>query len=317
MTHGERAGASVGVARYYDSNTGRFLRFGTGRGAHALHRELWGPDVTSAREALEHIDRLVAEELVELVGSGVESGVESAAAAARANVATHASSATARREQIIVDFGCGVGGTMFRLAERFPSARLSGVTVSRRQVEVARRLARELGYADRCSFSHADFQTADLALEADAIVAVEAFAHSGSADAFLESAARHLRPGGRLLIADDFLAREEDELEEAQRLRVEQFRDGWRVPAVCTAEALATTAARHGLRVDHAIDLSPLTRPGRRVRDRLIAALSPVLVRLDLGHIPFYGNMIGGHALQIGLRDRFLRYLLVVLHRSE
>jgi SAM-dependent methyltransferase len=292
-----------GVSRYYDSNTGRFLRFGTGRRAHALHRELWGPGVTSAREALEHVDRLVVEELAAMAGSDVTG-------------ATTETASTTAQERIIVDFGCGVGGTLFRLAERFPRARLSGVTVSRRQVEVARRLARELGYADRCSFSHADFQTAELALQADAIVAVESFAHSDSADAFLESAARHLRPGGRLLVVDDFLAREEDQLEREHRPRVEQFRMGWRVPAVCTAEALAGAAARHGLHVSKTLDLSPLTRPGRRMRDRLIAGLAPVLVRLDLVNIPFYGNMIGGNALQIGLRERFLRYLLVVLRRT-
>lgn len=290
---------SADVSRYYDSNTDRFLLFGTGRGAHAMHRELWGPGVTSAREALEHVNRLVAEELADVAAPAGEAAAD-----------------TTTREQIIVDFGCGVGGTLFRLAERFPSAQLSGVTVSRRQVEVAQRLARELGYSDRCSFSLADFQTADLSLQADAIVAVESFAHSDSADAFLESAARHLRPGGRLLIVDDFLARDEDQLERAQRLRVEQLRRGWRVPAVCTAEALAGAAVRHGLDVDKTLDLSPLTRPGRRVRDRLIAALTPVLLRLDLVRVPFYGNMIGGDALQAGLREGFLRYLLVVLRRT-
>ena len=292
MTAGERRTASTDVARYYDRNTGRFLLFGTGRGVHAMHRELWAPGVGSAREALEHIHRLVTDEIAEL-----------------------AAPEAVRSERIIVDFGCGVGGTLFRLAERFPDARLSGITVSRRQVEVARRLARELGYAARCSFALGDFQTAAPELQADAIVAVESFAHSDSADAFLASAARHLRPGGRLLIADDFLARREDDLEEGQRRRVEQLRTGWRVPAVCTTDELAGAAERHGLLLEKRIDLSSLTRPGRRVRDRLVAALGPLLVRLDLGRFPFYGNMIGGNALQIGLRERFLLYQLLVLRR--
>jgi SAM-dependent methyltransferase len=292
VTANEHATVPAEIARYYDSNTRRFLLFGTGRGAHAMHRELWGAGVSSAREAVDHINRLVAEEIADL-----------------------AAPAGPQSERIIVDFGCGVGGTLFRLAERFPGAYLSGITVSRRQVEVAQRLAQELGYAHRCSFSLGDFQTADLELQADAIVAVEAFAHSDSADAFLASAARHLRPGGRLLIADDFLTSEEDELEEAQRLRVEQLRMGWRVPAVCTAEKLTSAAAQHGLRVEKTLDLSPLTRPGRRVRDRLLAALCPLLVRLDLVRIPFYGNMIGGNALQIGLREKFMRYQLLVLRR--
>jgi hypothetical protein len=38
--------------------------------------------------------------------------------------------------------------------------------------------------------------------------------------------------------------------------------------------------------------------------------------RLGLGRIPFYGNMIGGNALQIGLREGVLRYELLVLRRQ-
>ena len=281
------------VGRYYDSNTRRFLLLGTGRGMRSMHRELWGPGVTSAREATDHIHRLVGEELSDL-------GATSAPAT----------------ERVIVDFGCGVGGMLFRLAERFPGARLRGITVSRRQVEIAERLARDLGYADRCSFAHGDFQSADLGVRADVVVAVESFAHAEGADAFLANAARHLRPGGRLLLADDFLAREEALLDELQRRRVAQLRAGWKVPSVCTVAHLETAAARHGLRVEKTIDLTPLTRPGRRVRDRVVAALAPLFVRLDLACIPFYGNMIGGNALQVGLRESFLLYHLLVLRKG-
>ena len=298
------------VGRYYDSNTRRFLLLGTGRGAHAMHRELWAPGVASAREAAEHIHRLVGEELSDL-------GETTVPRATRGPAATSASVATARpRGRVIVDFGCGVGGMLFRLAERLPGARLHGVTASRRQVEIAERLARELGYSDRCSFALGDFQRASLGLQADVVVAVESFAHSERADAFLANAARHLRPGGRLVIADDFLAREEATLDGRQRRRVEQLRSGWRVPGVCTVEALARAAARHGLRIEKTIDLTPLTRPGRRLRDRMVAALAPLLVRLDLARIPFYGNMIGGNALQVGLRESFLLYHLLVLRKA-
>jgi tocopherol O-methyltransferase len=286
------------VGRYYDSNTRRFLLLGTGRGVHSMHRELWAPGIESAREAADHIHRLVGEELADLAA------------------ATAAAPATATG-CVIVDFGCGVGGMLFRLAERFPGARLRGVTVSRRQVEIAERLARELGYADRCSFAHGDFQSTDLGLRADVVVAVESFAHSESADAFLANAARHLRPGGRLVIADDFLARDQAALDERQRRRVEELRAGWRVQSVCTVAELERSAARRGLHLEKAVDLTPLTRPGRRVRDRVVAAVAPLLVRLDLARIPFYGNMIGGNALQVGLRESFLLYHLLVLRKGD
>ena len=277
------------VAHYYDSNTRRFLWMGSGDEVHAIHRELWGPGVESASGARDHINHLVADSIASLE---LDAGA------------------------VIVDFGCGVGGTLFHLARRFPAARLSGLTVSGRQVEIARRLAVDAGCADRCSFTHADFLTAELGFRADVIVAVESFTHSTSTNAFVVSAARHLRPGGRLFIADDFLASEEESLHPDQRRRVEQLRTGWRVPAICTATSLASVAAGHGLAAEKTVDLTTLTRPGSRVRDRLTAALSPVLVRLGLERIPFYGNMIGGHALQVGLREGFLRYTLLVFRRT-
>lgn len=281
------------VARYYDRNTPRFLLVGSGRGVHSMHRELWGPGVGSAREAADYIHHLIADEIAERVTP----------------TATDAG-------PVVLDFGCGVGGTLFHLAERFPRARLHGITVSTRQVEIAKRLAGGLGLADRCSFSLGDFHTADLALQADVIVAVESFAHASSVDAFLVNAAKHLRPGGRLMIADDFLAADKTSLDARRRTHVDRFQSGWRVPAVCTTDSLARAAGERGFGVEGTTDLTSLTRPGSRARDHVIAVLSPLLAGLRLGRMPFYGNMIGGHALQVGLREGFLRYRLLVLRRG-
>ena len=89
------------VAHYYDSNTRRFLIVGGGGGTYSLHRQLWGPGVRTTRDAADHINRLIAERIEEIgIGS----------------------------EVTILDVGCGVGGTLFRLAELFPRSQLHGIT---------------------------------------------------------------------------------------------------------------------------------------------------------------------------------------------
>ncbi len=284
---------SADVARYYDSNTRRFMLSGPGGGVHAMHRELWGPGVTTSSQAAEHINRLLGDEIHDLLTA--ETGPP--------------------RSPAILDFGCGVGGTLFHLARRFPDARLSGVTVSQRQVDIARRLARKLGFSERCEVRRADFHTLESGARADVLVAVESFAHSDGADVFLASAARQVRPGGHVLIADDFLLSEEDRMDATERRVVGRFRAGWRVPAVCTADHLLEVARRAGFSAVRTVDLSGLTRPGSRVRDRVLALFSPLLTALRLERVPFFGNLIGGHALQIGLAGGFLRYQLVVLRR--
>jgi cyclopropane fatty-acyl-phospholipid synthase-like methyltransferase len=281
----------VDVARYYDRNTGRFLLMGLGR-VHGIHRELWGPDATTSLDAVDHINRLLAAELADVC---------------------------ATPNALVLDFGCGVGGTLFRLAEHFPSARFHGVTISRRQVDVAERLARRLGRASCCSFTHGDFHAVDLDETADAIVAVESFAHSADPAAFLASASRHLAAGGRLLIADDFLARDESALTASDLELVDRLRKGWRVPGIRAAGSLEREAPAHGFALEKSVDLTPLTRPGARLRDRLGAAVAPALERFDaafaLSRMPFFGNLIGGHAVQVGLREGILEYRLLVFRR--
>src|SRR3954454_23777691 len=48
------------VRAYYAANTGKFLLAGRER---AIHRELWGPGVTSRAEAVHHAHAVVADQL--------------------------------------------------------------------------------------------------------------------------------------------------------------------------------------------------------------------------------------------------------------
>jgi cyclopropane fatty-acyl-phospholipid synthase-like methyltransferase len=215
----------------------------------------------------------------------------------------------------VLDLGCGVGGTVFALARRFPEGRFHGITISPRQHQIALRLKAGEDPGDRCRFVLGDFQTARLGLEVDAALSIEAFVHASDPDAFLERASEHVRPGGRLLVVDDFLARPRNELSFEAERHVARFQEGWRVPGLCTVAELTARAGRHAFRRLAAHDLTPLVGL-ERPRDRVIAGLSPWFERLGLIGMPFFANMIGGNALQNGLRKGFLRYVLVVFERA-
>jgi SAM-dependent methyltransferase len=57
----------------------------------------------------------------------------------------------------VLDIGCGTGGFLLELAAVLPHARLTGVDVSRPNIEAARRQCRRLPFASRLSFEHADY----------------------------------------------------------------------------------------------------------------------------------------------------------------
>jgi SAM-dependent methyltransferase len=276
------------VAEYYDRNTARFLRFGGSRDSYAIHRELWGPGVRSAREAADYVNGWLAGELRRM-------GLNEAPS--------------------ILDLGCGVGGTLFRLAESFPEGCFQGVTISPRQVEIGDRLRSRKGLEGRIRLLCADFHSVELDLEADAVVAVESFAHSRAPEGFMASAVRHLRPGGVLIVVDDFLARPRNDLGGAALGQVRELEAGWRLGSLCTVEELEVAGRKEGLDAIHVSDFTGLIRPGRP-RDRAIALLTPAFRAVGLLRIPFFANMIGGNALQVGLRDGFLRYSAVVFRKG-
>jgi cyclopropane fatty-acyl-phospholipid synthase-like methyltransferase len=297
------------VAEYYDRNTRRFLLVGRSGGSYAIHRQLWGAGVSTPAQASAHINDLVAEEIRSL---GVSSPRE------------------------ILDLGCGVGGTLFHLGGLFPETRLRGITISPRQVEIAARLAARLGLASRCSVVLGDFTAMTPPVggspgvpsggvpsggvgesgPADVAVAVESFVHARDRDAFLASAAAQLSPGGLLLVVDDFLAMEEGALNPSMQAAVQRFRQGWRVPGLCTPGALQRSAASAGLTRVRSRDLTPLVRPGR-FRDRVIRVLVPLFRGVGLGRGPFFGNMMGGDALQRGIQGGGIQYRMEIFRRGE
>ena len=264
------------VQEFYDANTWKFVLTGSRR---AIHRELWGSGVTNRREALDHVHELVLGEL----------------------------GADDRR---VLDLGCGVGGAALHLAERLP-VEVVGVSISPEQIRLARRYAGRAGaLRGSVRFEVADFTALPPALTGfDLAFAIESFVHADPADAFFGEAARTLRPGGVLVVVDDFLTGG------SSAPRLDDFRSGWEAPTLVSVHAAGELAARAGLDLVAARDLSPLQRLGRP-RDRVIHAAQPVLRRLR-SRSPWARAMVGGDALQASHRAGLLEYRLLRFVRQR
>src|SRR3954470_18232993 len=158
------------VRDYYDANTWKFLLTGSER---AIHRELWGPGVSTRGEAVHHTHAVVLDQL----GPG---------------------------DRRVLDLGCGVGTAALYLARRRP-VEVVGVSISPTQVRLANRFAARGGpLQGRVRFAVADFTSLPGDLTGfDLAFAIESFVHSDPAAAFFDQAARALRPGGALVVVDD------------------------------------------------------------------------------------------------------------------
>jgi cyclopropane fatty-acyl-phospholipid synthase-like methyltransferase len=101
----------------------------------------------------------------------------------------------------ILDSGCGFGGTAIYLAKKF-GAKVTGITISPVQVEMANRAARREGADAMFLLMDAEEMTFDRKF--DVVWATESVAHYPNAPKFFASATRFLNPGGVLAITDWF-----------------------------------------------------------------------------------------------------------------
>lgn len=99
----------------------------------------------------------------------------------------------------VLDIGCGWGGTALSLAREW-GARVTGLTLSAEQLEVARRRAAEAGLADRVRFEAMDYRAWDRPV--DRVVSVGMFEHVGLAHyrGFFGVIRRALREDGVALV---------------------------------------------------------------------------------------------------------------------
>ena len=276
MTGGSAAeGTRAGVRHYYDANTWKFLLSGTQR---SIHRELWGPGVTSAGEAVHHTHSLVLDHV-----------------------------APAHRR--VLDLGCGVGTAALYLAERRP-VEVVGVSISPAQIDLAEQFAaRSKPLQGSVRFVTADFtDLPDELTGFDLAFAIESFVHADPAAAFFRQAARALRPGGVLVVIDDV------RVTDSSDPRLDDFRTGWHVSSLLSVQEAARLAADAGLQLEESTDISSLQRLGRP-RDRVLRVVQPLLRRI-MNHSVWAESMVGGDALQRCHQQGLLEYRLLRYARA-
>lgn len=112
-------------------------------------------------------------------------------------------------EPRLLDLGCGLGATLRSFARRMPQAWLLGITRVPWQVDNARALNRASGCGERVRVVEGDYEETTLPSAGyDGVYALESSCHAHGADksALLAEAHRLLRRGGRIVVADGFLA---------------------------------------------------------------------------------------------------------------
>lgn len=292
---------SRALRQYYEQNTGPFLWLSGGNATNSLHRPVWARSVETRDEAFAYPYRLVLQELNEIAS---EDPSDAAATSGPLRV---------------LDLGCGVGGGIHYLLDQFDWAlEATGITISPTQVERARREAEKQGFdPNTYAFREGNFHDLSALDPVDLVFAIEAFSLSDRHDQFFERVASVLRPGGRLVLIDDFFAEPPSDRHTSSRQNrwIETVREGWEARGLRAVGTVLRTAETHGLRLRRNANLTRHLRFGRP-RDRFIRWFV-VPFRWVLWRWPYFRGLIGGDALQKCLQEGVLEYRELVFERQD
>jgi MPBQ/MSBQ methyltransferase len=168
--------------------------------------------------------------------------------------------------QSVLDVGCGFGGTLAAIDQRWRHMRLAGLNIDRRQLDICRTLTPHpsntlslvMADAGAMPFRPASF---------DRLICLEAMFHFPSRAGFLTQAADALRPGGRLAVSDILLANPGDRapldvalIEQTIRREYGQWPQLW-----TGFDELLESAGRSGLALEHVVAATEQTRPSYRM----------------------------------------------------
>lgn len=124
------------------------------------------------------------------------------------------------KEDMILDAGCGVGGSCIWLAKNY-GVKITGITLSEKQAGLAKKYAKAENVENLTNFIVDDFCKTKFADSTfTKIFAVESMCHAEEKRDFIEESFRLLKKGGKLIVADYFV-KEELNAKEAELI------DGW------------------------------------------------------------------------------------------
>ncbi len=230
------------VADYYNTTQNHYERWWNLHKSRALHYGIWEPDTRSFQEALENTNKV----LLNL--------------------------ADIKNSDSVLDAGCGVGGAAVYI-HKYTGAKVTGVTLSQRQLDTANYFSQTEGVNDKVNFQLMDFTETTFPDQSfDVIWACESVCHVPDPTKFINEAFRLLKSGGRLVLFD-FFRNNDNKIDKKEWLR--KWCDTWAVSGLTSILNFKQELNKTGFDNTKVIDFTPKIR--KSAKRMYYAALMGVL----------------------------------------
>jgi ubiquinone/menaquinone biosynthesis C-methylase UbiE len=105
----------------------------------------------------------------------------------------------------VLDIGCGSGRFAFRLSERFPRSRITGIDLERKSIDYGTKEARKVGIDSKVVFKVADAEKMSYDEEFDLAYCGEVLCMAKNKLKVVKRASRALKPGGFMIAVEGLL----------------------------------------------------------------------------------------------------------------
>jgi len=200
---------------------------------HGMHYGYWDKNVKSHEESLAKLDDVCAE-IAEI-----------------------------KQSELVLDAGCGVGGSAIWLANNI-GARVVGITLVPKQIEFAKRFAQEKNIENLVDFRIMDFTNTSFPDETfDVVWAIESICHTPDQRLFLAEAYRILKRGGRLLVSDYYISKHD--LENSEKKTLEDWLNATAAPGIPSSDEFRGYLADQRFQDIQFFDITENSLPSARI----------------------------------------------------
>lgn len=155
--------------------------------------------------------------------------------------------------QYILDAGCGVGGPACYFSNKL-NVRIEGLTISKKQVALARQLAQNKNLTDKCRFVQGDYHNLSNIYESnqfDRILFLESLGHAENPEKVINEAVKTLKIGGSIYIKDFFPFEIEDpELKVLHQRVIDAINESYCYNVLNLHDTISA-ARKNGLQIDY------------------------------------------------------------------
>ena len=206
----------------------------------------------------------------------------------------------------VLDVGCGTGYSLSKLAiERGTNGFC--ISISKKEIELANLFAKKAGIDDQIQYNQQNFDS-QISGEYDKIIAIESLKHSDDIAYSLRNIVGNLSDKGMLIIADDFVNKENE--------LVEQHKSLWETPGFISLDNLQKKMSEVKEFNFKTYDLSPMVNK----RPYWLLLVMITVVRFVKSTIPVMNQRsidtyLGGLLLESFYHKKIVSYHLIVAEK--